>query len=72
MTFSQNTSQELEMKSFAKKEEHDKLTCCAECTSNYEKDVQSFKSGQQKLLPPWLQPHGSNNASQKVPEFKLN
>ncbi|XP_039028072.1 protein SMAX1-LIKE 5-like [Hibiscus syriacus] len=31
-------------------------------SSNYEKDVQSFKSGQQKLLPPWLQ---SNNGSQK-------
>ncbi|XWS52290.1 hypothetical protein CRYUN_Cryun11dG0055500 [Craigia yunnanensis] len=65
MTFGQNPSQGLEMKPFANKQEHDKLTCCAECTSNYEKDVQSFKSGQQKLLPPWLQPHGSNNASQK-------
>ncbi|XVE71910.1 hypothetical protein DITRI_Ditri10aG0189100 [Diplodiscus trichospermus] len=66
MGFGENPSQELEMKPFANKEDHDyKLTCCAECTSNYEKDVQSLKSGQQKLLPPWLQPHGGNNASQK-------
>ncbi|XWS71008.1 hypothetical protein CRYUN_Cryun03dG0100100 [Craigia yunnanensis] len=68
---SKNPSQELEMKPFANKEEHYKLTCCAECTSNYEKDVQSFKSGQQKLLPPWLQPHGSNNASQKDEMLEL-
>ncbi|GMJ15607.1 SMAX1-like 5 [Hibiscus trionum] len=49
-------------KPYVNKEEQDKLTCCAECSSNYDKDVQSFKSDQQKLLPPWL--HG-NNASQK-------
>ncbi|XP_017983927.1 PREDICTED: protein SMAX1-LIKE 4 [Theobroma cacao] len=65
MPFAQNPSQVLESKPFANKEEHDKLSCCAECTTNYEKDVQLFKSGQQKLLPPWLQPHGSNNAYQK-------
>ncbi|XVE79948.1 hypothetical protein DITRI_Ditri14bG0098300 [Diplodiscus trichospermus] len=65
MSISQDPSQGLEMKPFVNKEEPDKLACCAECTSNYKKDVQSFKSGQQKLLPPWLQLHGSNNGSQK-------
>ncbi|XP_022755502.1 protein SMAX1-LIKE 4 [Durio zibethinus] len=71
MTFGENPSQGLEMKPFANKEEHEKLTCCAECTSNYEKDVQSFKSCQQKLLPPWLQPHDSNNATQKDEMLEL-
>lgn len=66
-------SQGLEMKPFAnnREEPDDKLTCCTECTSNYEKDVQSFKSaGHKKLLPPWVQPqsHGSNDADQKVPK----
>ncbi|KAK8991142.1 hypothetical protein V6N11_062166 [Hibiscus sabdariffa] len=50
-------SQGLEMKPFA---EHDKLTCCEECALNYEKDVRSVKSSQQKLLPPWLQPHANH------------
>ncbi|XP_039030732.1 protein SMAX1-LIKE 4-like [Hibiscus syriacus] len=61
---SENPSQGLEKKPF----EHEKLTCCAECSSNYEKDVESFKSGQQKLLPPWL--HG-NNARQKDETVEL-
>ncbi|XP_022730552.1 protein SMAX1-LIKE 4-like [Durio zibethinus] len=71
MTCGQNRSQGLEMKPFANEEEHDKLSCCAECTSNYEKDIQSFTSGQQKHLLPWLQPLGSNNASQKDEMFEL-
>ncbi|KAK8515560.1 hypothetical protein V6N13_139462 [Hibiscus sabdariffa] len=57
-----SSAHDSDKKPFANKEEQDKLTCCAECCSNYEKDVQSFKSGQQKLLPPWLH---SNSASQK-------
>ncbi|XVF69894.1 hypothetical protein PTKIN_Ptkin11bG0117800 [Pterospermum kingtungense] len=65
MTFSEDPSQGLELKPFAKTEEHDKLTCCAECTSNYEKDVHSFKSAHLKLLPSWMQPLGTNNASFK-------
>jgi len=65
ITFSQNPCQVLEAKPFSSKEEQDKLTCCAECASNYEKEAQLFKSGQQKLLPPWLQPRGSE-ARQKV------
>lgn len=47
-----------------------KLNCCAECTSNYEEEAQLFKSGQKKLLPPWLQPHSSSNANQKVVQIK--
>ncbi|KAK2969927.1 hypothetical protein RJ640_000456 [Escallonia rubra] len=32
---------------FSNKEEHDMLTCCAECKSNYEKEATVFKSDQQ-------------------------
>ncbi|XP_059634574.1 protein SMAX1-LIKE 4-like [Cornus florida] len=46
--FPHNPSQELETKPFISKEEEDKLTCCAECSSNYEKEAGLFKSGQQK------------------------
>ncbi|GAV59699.1 Clp_N domain-containing protein [Cephalotus follicularis] len=60
MIFSQNPSQGVETKPFTIKDEQDKLICCSECTSNYEKEAHLFKSGQQKLLPPWLQPNGSN------------
>lgn len=59
ITFSQNPSQVLEAKPLSCKEEQDNLTCCAECASNYEKEAHSFKSGQQKPLPPWLQPRGT-------------
>ncbi|KAA8535828.1 hypothetical protein F0562_030852 [Nyssa sinensis] len=52
ITLSQNPSQILEAKPFSSKEEQDKLTCCAECTSNYEKEAKLFKSGQ--LKPPSL------------------
>ncbi|KAK9268587.1 hypothetical protein L1049_000341 [Liquidambar formosana] len=58
ISFPQNQSQPLETKPITTGEEQDKLTCCAECTSNYEKEAGLFKSGQQKLLPSWLQPHG--------------
>lgn len=51
------------------KEEQDKFTCCPECTSNYEKEAQLFKSGQQKHLPPWLQPQGTNT-NQKVTKIE--
>ncbi|KAF2317226.1 hypothetical protein GH714_018138 [Hevea brasiliensis] len=66
VTFSQNPSQLLETKPFIAngKDEEDKLTCCAECTSSYEKEAQLFKPGQQKNLPSWLHPQGTN-ANQK-------
>ncbi|KAJ7955849.1 protein SMAX1-LIKE 4-like [Quillaja saponaria] len=60
MNISQNPSHHmLETKPFSGKEEQDKLTCCVECASNYEKEAQLFKPDQQKLLPSWLQSHGS-------------
>lgn len=64
--FSQSPSEVLEPKPFNRKDEQDhNITCCEECTSNYEKEAQQLKSGQQKL-PAWLQPHGTE-ARQKVP-----
>ncbi|XP_034902173.1 protein SMAX1-LIKE 4 [Populus alba] len=61
--FSHNPSLVLETKPFINdgKEEEDRFTCCPECNSNYEKEVHSLKSGQQKHLPPWLQPQGTNS-----------
>ncbi|KAK7859077.1 protein smax1-like 4 [Quercus suber] len=59
LTFSLNPSQLLETKPFSCKEERDKLSCCSECASSYEKEAQLFKSGELNLLPPWLQPHGT-------------
>ncbi|XAR63753.1 hypothetical protein NMG60_11023807 [Bertholletia excelsa] len=49
ISFSQKpTSQVVETKPFAVKEEQEKLTCCAECTSKYEKEANLVKSGQLK------------------------
>lgn len=60
----------LETKPFAGKEELDKLSCCAECTANYEKEAGLSKSSQHKLLPSWLQTHGAE-ARQKAINLKL-
>ncbi|CAL0320309.1 unnamed protein product [Lupinus luteus] len=57
MTNSLNQSQMVETKLFSMKEEHDKLNCCEECGSNYEKEALLFKPGHKKLLPSWLQSH---------------
>lgn len=67
VTFSQSPSQLLETKPIISnsKEEQDKLFCCPQCTSSYEKEAQLLKSGQQKNLPPWLHPQGTN-ANQEV------
>ncbi|KAH1041707.1 hypothetical protein AAZX31_09G058400 [Glycine max] len=65
MTISQNPSNMMETKLFSsKKEEQDKLNCCEECASSYEKEAQLFKPGQKKLLPSWLQSH-TTEAHQK-------
>ncbi|KAK7329131.1 hypothetical protein VNO77_23277 [Canavalia gladiata] len=66
MTISQNPSHMLETKLFSnnKEVEQDKLNCCEECASNYEKEAQLFKPGQKKLLPSWLQSH-TTEAHQK-------
>ncbi len=71
INFSQNPSQVLETKPFISKEEQDKLTCCSECAFSYDKEAQLFKSSQQKLLPPWLQTHGTE-ATQKVTKVYFN
>jgi len=61
----------LETKLFSNsKEEQDKLNCCEECASNYEKEAQLFKPGQKKLLPSWLQCH-TTEAHQKVAKVLL-
>ncbi|KAK4257747.1 hypothetical protein QN277_007297 [Acacia crassicarpa] len=64
VTISQNSTHMLEKKLFNNKEEQDKLTCCEECASNYEKDAQMFKPSHTKFLPSWLQSH-SIEAHQK-------
>ncbi|KAJ6331794.1 hypothetical protein OIU76_010224 [Salix suchowensis] len=63
ITLSNNPSHVLETKPFINngKEEQDKSISCQECTSNYEKEVQSLKSGQQKHLLPWLRPQGTTS-----------
>ncbi|XP_077217233.1 protein SMAX1-LIKE 4-like [Tasmannia lanceolata] len=48
VSVSQNPSQMLESKPLAMKEEQEKLVCCAECTSNFEKEAGIVKSAQQK------------------------
>ncbi|XP_061352693.1 protein SMAX1-LIKE 4-like [Gastrolobium bilobum] len=55
MTISQNPTHMVETKLFGNKEDQEKLNCCEECASNYEKEAQLFKPGQKKLLPSWLQ-----------------
>ncbi|KAG2699515.1 hypothetical protein I3760_07G195100 [Carya illinoinensis] len=60
VTFSRNPYQMVETKPFScKEEQEDKLACCTECASSYEKEADLFKTSQQKLLPPWLQPQGT-------------
>jgi hypothetical protein len=57
----------LETKPFSSnKEQEDKLNCCEECASNYEKEVQFLKPEQKKTLPFWLQSHGTEE-QKKVP-----
>ncbi|XP_023537625.1 protein SMAX1-LIKE 4-like [Cucurbita pepo subsp. pepo] len=58
-------SQTRETKQFIAKEEHEKLTCCAECTSNFENEVQHLKSFQSKQVPSWLQQYNVNQSHSK-------
>ncbi|KAL6189226.1 hypothetical protein ACLB2K_040615 [Fragaria x ananassa] len=73
VNFSQNSSEVVETKPFSSSKDHEqdhsKLPCCEECTSNYEKEAQLLKSGQQKL-PAWLQPLDTE-ASQKDEVLEL-
>ncbi|KAE8651684.1 protein SMAX1-LIKE 4 [Cucumis sativus] len=49
-------SQSMETKPFIiGKEEHQNLTCCEECTSNFQNELLHLKSFHSKQLPSWLQ-----------------
>ncbi|XP_062023512.1 cyclase-like protein 3 [Rosa rugosa] len=67
--YSQNSSEELETKPFSSSKDHEQdhteLSCCEECTSNYEKEAQLLKSSQQKLLA-WLQTHGTEARQKEI------
>ncbi|KAG6598901.1 Protein SMAX1-LIKE 4, partial [Cucurbita argyrosperma subsp. sororia] len=58
-------SQPMETKPFIAKEEHEHLTCCAECTTNFENEVQHLKSFHSKQVPSWLQHYNSNQSLSK-------
>ncbi|ONK79441.1 uncharacterized protein A4U43_C01F6400 [Asparagus officinalis] len=59
--------QMLEPKAFHTKEEEEKLHCCVECASNFEKEASVFNSEVKNYntgssqLPYWLQPHRPKN-----------
>ncbi|KAI5445934.1 protein SMAX1-LIKE 4 [Lathyrus oleraceus] len=61
MSITQNPSLMMESKLFSNKEEHEKLNCCEECASSYEKEAQLFKPPQKNLLPSWLQSHSTES-----------
>lgn len=63
MTISHNPSRVLETKPFSnnKEQEEDKLNCCEECASNYEKEAQFLRPDQKKMLPLWLQSHSKED-----------
>ncbi|XP_072973086.1 protein SMAX1-LIKE 4-like [Typha angustifolia] len=52
-----------ELKAFSSKDEENKLVCCAECSTNYEKEASFLKiegrcnNNGRTQLPAWLQPH---------------
>nr|KYP34738.1 hypothetical protein KK1_044262 [Cajanus cajan] len=68
MSISQNPSHVPETKPFSNKEQEDKLNCCEECASNYEKEAQFLRPNQKKTLPFWLQSH-STEEDHKKDEF---
>ncbi|KAH6754825.1 hypothetical protein C2S53_020029 [Perilla frutescens var. hirtella] len=65
IAFSENSSPVSDKKVVSLKEETDFLTCCQECTSNYEKEAAFNKSFSDKetaspQLPYWLKPHSNH------------
>lgn len=58
-SFSHSPSQLVESKPFSGHEEKDKLICCPECTSNFEREAGIFKSSHQK--PSYLLGSGDAN-----------
>ncbi|KAK7265208.1 hypothetical protein RJT34_32824 [Clitoria ternatea] len=66
MSISQNSYHMLETKPLIDKEQQqDKLNCCEECASNYEKEAQFLRPDQKKMLPFWLQSHNSTEDYKK-------
>ncbi|BAT76783.1 hypothetical protein LR48_Vigan728s000200 [Vigna angularis] len=61
MTISQNQSHVPETKPFGNTEQQDRLNCCEECASNYEKEAQFLMSDQKKMMPFWLQSHSTED-----------
>ncbi|KAK8471098.1 hypothetical protein PHAVU_003G140726 [Phaseolus vulgaris] len=57
MTISQNQSPVPETKPFGNMEQQDRLNCCEECASNYEKEAQFLRPDQKKMMPFWLRSH---------------
>ncbi|WOL13842.1 hypothetical protein Cni_G22622 [Canna indica] len=62
-------------KDFSRKEEEN-LVCCAECTSNFEKEASVFRSGIKdnnsgpSKLPCWLQKHSQDQQKDALQELK--
>lgn len=61
ISISQNLSHVPETKPFGNMEQQDKLNCCEECASNYEKEAQLLTPNQKKTLPFWLQFHSTED-----------
>ncbi|RDX65828.1 Protein SMAX1-LIKE 4, partial [Mucuna pruriens] len=61
MTISLTPSHVPETKPFGSMEQEDKLNCCEECASNYEKEAQFLRPDQKKTLPFWLQSHSTED-----------
>jgi len=61
MTISQNQSHVPETKPFGNMEQQDRLNCCEECASNYEKEAQFLRPDQKKMMPFWLRSHSTED-----------
>lgn len=76
ITLSHNLSQAvIDTKPICIKEGNDKVTCCDECTSKYEKEaaatfINSDLDKSSKQLPPWLQSHTTDKQKDDLEELK--
>jgi len=61
MSITQNQSHVPETKPLGNTEQQDRLNCCEECASNYEKEAQFLKPDQKKMIPFWLQSHSTED-----------
>jgi len=68
MIVSHNQSHVPETNPFGNMEQENKLNCCEECASNYEKEAQFLRPDQKKMLPLWLQSHSTED-SKKVANY---